>query len=184
MSAAYYDIQAEQGSTFYFKITLSDEDGKSLNLKGDDVTGTIPITAVPPEFQDRFLITNSDGDTESVAKAYVRMQVRNSVDGIVLPVDPPSTPNTDENFALFGVGGPEFETGYFPIDIQLGDGGGTQEEANILITIDAHFMEGIRYGKPIYGIDLIYAQDMMDHPKKIVYRLMQGRFIVIPNVAR
>lgn len=185
MLAAYYDLKAEQGATFHFKITLSDSEGKSLNLKGDD-SGIIPISNVPVEFQDRFLITNSEGQLESIAKAYIRMQVRNTFDGEVIPVDPPSiqNTNTDDGLALFGVAGYEYDNNFFPINIELGDGGENKDEPNISITIDAIYMEGIRYGKPVYGIDIVFAQDMLDHPKKVVYRLMQGKFMISPNVTR
>ena len=73
---------------------------------------------------------------------------------------------------------------YFPIDIQLGDGGTGKNEPNVIITIDAVHMEGIQYGKPLYDIELVYAQDVINHPKKVVYRVMQGRFIITPNITR
>jgi hypothetical protein len=73
---------------------------------------------------------------------------------------------------------------YFPIDIQLGDGGTDKSEPNVIITIDAVHMEGVPYGKPLYDIELVYAQDIINHPKKVVYRVMQGRFIVTPNITK
>jgi hypothetical protein len=182
MSAAYYDIQAEQGATFRLNLTIADDNGNALNLAGDE-NGFIPIPQLPVDFQDRFIVTNSDGQQESIAKAYIRMQVRNTVDGVVLPITPPvDVTSVSEELALFGVSG--FGADYFPIDIQLGNGGSTQDEPNVVITIDAIYMEGIEYGKPLYDIELVYAQDRIDHPKKVVYRIMQGRFIITPNVTK
>lgn len=182
MSAAYYDIQAEQGATFRISLSVADESGNSLNLIGDS-NGFIPISQLPTDFQDRFIITNDEDEEESIAKAYIRMQVRNTVDGVVLPITPPlDATSTYDDLALFGVSG--FGVDYFPIDIQLGDGGSAHDEPNVIITIDAIHMEGILYGKPLYDIELVYAQDRIDHPKKVVYRILQGRFIITPNVTK
>jgi hypothetical protein len=105
------------------------------------------------------------------------MQVRDSVDGSVVPISQPpeiaNQTNSDE-LTLFGVSG--FGSNVFPIDIELGDGGTTQEEPNAIITIDAIYMENIPYGKPLYDIEVVYAQDTISHPNKVVYRLVQARF--------
>lgn len=182
MSAAYYDIQAEQGATFRLYLTVADKNGNALNLLGDN-EGFVPISQLPEGFEDRFIVTNSQGEQSSIAKAYIRMQVRNSVDGTVLPIAPPIDANSNnEELALFGVSG--YGQDYFPIDIQLGDGGSTQSDPNIIITIDAIHMEGIDYGKPLYDVELVYAQDTINHPKKVVYRIVQGRFIITPNITK
>lgn len=180
MSAAYYDIQAEQGATFRLYLTVADKDGKALNLKGDN-NGYIPVSQLPEGFEDRFI----DSGGNSIAKAYIRMQVRNGVDGNIVVVEPPSDITqytSDQNQLLFGVSG--FGQDVFPIDIELGDGGATQTEPNVIITIDAIHMENVGYGKPIYDIEIVYAQDSIYHPKKVVYRIVQGRFIITPNVTR
>lgn len=180
MSAAYYDVQAEQGATFRMYLTLADKDGNALNLKGDE-NGYIPVSQLPEGFEDRFL----DSSGNSLAKAYVRMQVRDSVDGTVLPITPPADVvgfTSDSGLTLYGVSGYGQDT--FPIDIQLGDGGTTQADPNIIITIDAIYMEGVNYGKPVYDVEIVYAQDTITHPKKVVYRIQQGRFIITPNVTR
>jgi hypothetical protein len=182
MSAAYYDIQAEQGATFRLYLTVANKEGKALNLAGNS-DGKVPLDELPEGFEDRFIITNSDGNPESIANVYVRMQVRNSVDGTVLPIAPPiDATNTAENLALFGVSG--YGEDFFPIDIKLGDGGSTQTDPNVIITIDAVHMEGIEYGKPLYDVEIVYAQDRIDHPKKVVYRIVQGRFIITPNITK
>jgi len=180
MSAAYYDIQAEQGATYRLYLTVADKDGNALNLTGDD-NGFVPVAELPEGFESRFI----DSEGSSIAKAYLRMQVRNSVDGIILPITPPagvSTETNAEELALFGVSG--YGENYFPIDIQLGNGGTNRDEPNVTITIDAVHMEGVDYGKPLYDIELVYAQDTIDHPKKVVYRIMQGRFIITPNITQ
>ena len=181
MSAAYYDIQAEQGATYRLYLTVADINGNALNLLGDD-DGNVPLTELPEGFESRFI----DSEGSSIAKAYVRMQVRNSVDGIILPITPPAGVVQDETnpveLALFGVSG--YGQDYFPIDIQLGNGGTDRSEPNVIITIDAVHMEGIQYGKPLYDVELVYAQDTIDHPKKVVYRIMQGRFIITPNITQ
>lgn len=182
MSAAYYDIQAEQGSTFRLYLTVADKEGKALNLSGN-AEGKVPIDELPEGFEDRFIVTDSDGVATSIANVYIRMQVRNSVDGTVLPIAPPvDITNPTQDLALFGVSG--YGDDFFPIDIKLGDGGSTQTDPNVIITIDAIHMEGIEYGKPLYDIEIVYAQDRIDHPKKVVYRIVQGRFIITPNVTR
>jgi hypothetical protein len=185
MSAAYYDIQAEQGATYRLYLTVADKDGKALNLKGelrDDVRFT-PVDELPIGFESRFITESSDNDVLSIATAYVRMQVRNTVDGVVLPIAPPADVTSITNdLALFGVSG--YGLDFFPIDIQLGDGGATNTDPNIIITIDAIHMEGVEAGKPLYDIELVYAQDTISHPKKVVYRIMQGRFIITPGVTK
>jgi hypothetical protein len=184
MSAAYYDIKADQGSTYKLYLTIADKNGKALNLKGNQ-DGFVPINELPEGFEERFVVTNSQGQQESIAKLFVRMQVRDSVDGTVIPISQPpelqSQTNSDE-LTLFGVSG--FGSEIFPIDIELGDGGSTQDQPNVIITIDAIYMENVNYGKPIYDIEVVYAQDTISHPKKVVYRLVQGRFIITPNVTR
>jgi len=177
MSAAYYDIQAEQGATYRLYLTIADKNGKALNLAPD--TGYVPVSELPEGFEERFL----NSELNSIAKVFVRMQVRDSVDGNVLDIEPPAdVTNTADNNTLFGVSG--YGIDVFPIDIQLKDGGTTGTEPNVQITIDAIYMEGIRYGKPLYDIELVYAQDSINHPKKVVYRIMQGRFIISPNITR
>lgn len=180
MSAAYYDIQAEQGATYRLYLTVADADGNALNLSGND-DGFIPLDQLPEGFESRFI----DSDGNSICKAWVRMQVRNSVDGILIPISVPAgvTTETDATeLSLFGVSG--YGQDYFPIDIQLSDGGTDRTDPNIIITIDAVHMEGVPYGKPLYDIELVYAQDMINHPKKIVYRIQQGRFIITPNITQ
>jgi len=180
MSAAYYDIQAEQGATFRIYLTVADDEGKALNLKGDS-NGYVPIAELPEGFEDRFV----DSSGQSIAKAYIRMSVRNGVEGSLLVVEPPPDIlgyTGDTSQLLFGVSG--YGSDIFPIDIELGDGGETQSSPNVIITIDAIHMENIGYGKPIYDIELVYAQDSINHPKKVVYRIVQGRFIITPNVTR
>jgi hypothetical protein len=180
MSAAYYDVQAEQGATFRLYLTVADKDGKALNLKGNE-GGFVPLEQLPEGFEDRFI----DSSGQSIAKAYIRMQVRNGVNGNIVIVNPPAdiTQYTeDDSKLLFGVSG--FGTDVFPIDIELGDGGEENTDPNVIITIDAIHMENIAYGKPIYDVELVYAQDSIYHPKKVVYRIVQGRFIITPNVTR
>lgn len=180
MSAAYYDIQAEQGATYRLYLTVADKNGNALNLKGDS-NGYVPIDQLPEGFAERFI----DSSGNSIAKAYIRMQVRNGVEGSILPISAPSDVTqytSDENVLLFGVSG--YGSDIFPIDIELGDGGTTQTEPNVVVTIDAIYMENIQYGKPLYDIELVYAQDSISHPKKVVYRIIQGRFIITPNITR
>lgn len=177
MSAAYYDIQAEQGATFRLYLTIANANGEALNLSGNN-EGFVPLDELPTGFEQRFI----DTEGNSIAKVFVRMQVRNSVDGIIIPINPPAGVTAESELALLGVSG--YGQDYFPIDIQLGDGGTAKNEPNVIITIDAVHMEGIQYGKPLYDIELVYAQDIINHPKKVVYRVMQGRFIITPNITR
>ena len=178
MSAAYYDIQAEQGATYRLYLTVANKNGNALNLKGD-ASGFALLEELPEGFESRFI----DSSNSSIANIYVRMQVRNTVDGVVIPIAPPADITTvTDDLALFGVSG--YGQDFFPIDIELGDGGATQTDPNIIITIDAIHMEGVDAGKPLYDIELVYAQDTISHPKKVVYRIMQGRFIITPGVTK
>lgn len=177
MSAAYYDIQAEQGATFRLYLTVANTEGQALNLSGNS-EGFVPLEELPVGFEQRFI----DTEGNSIGKVFIRMQIRNSVDGIIIPIDAPAGVTSDSQLGLLGVSG--YGQDYFPIDIQLGDGGTGKNEPNVIVTIDAVHMEGIQYGKPLYDIELVYAQDIINHPKKVVYRVMQGRFIITPNITR
>jgi hypothetical protein len=55
MSAAYYDIQAEQGATFRLYLTVANESGQALNLLGSN--GFVPIEELPKGFEQRFIDT-------------------------------------------------------------------------------------------------------------------------------
>ena len=198
MSAAYYDIQAQQGSTLRLELTVADKNGKALTFEGN-ADGYVPLDELPEGFEERFI--NSDG--ESIAKVFIRMQVRNAIDGNLLTIGPPEDGTDGVNdLALFGVSG--YEYGCFPVNIILGPPppvagetdtpnidclgnpvvGGASTQPNVTIIIDAIHMEGVPYGKPLYEIELVYAQDIISHPKKVVYRILQGRMIITPSVTR
>jgi hypothetical protein len=167
MPAAYYDIQADEGSSFRLKLKFLDSNKKLVNLVN-------PPASVIEGFEDSF---RKDTDGNYVIKAYARMQVRDSVDGDILPVDlNDSTGGSDTN--LWG----QSNLNYTNIQIKLKDG--TDGDSNIIITIDANVMSNIDYGNFLYDLELVFSQDIITNPKAVTFRVMQGRFIVTPNITR
>jgi hypothetical protein len=168
MPAAYYDIQADEGSSFRLKLKFLDSNKKLVNLVN-------PPASVIEGFEDSF---RKDTDGNYVIKAYARMQVRDSVDGDILPVDlNDSTGGSDTN--LWG----QSNLNYTNIQIKLKDDS-TDNDSNIIITIDANVMSNIDYGNFLYDLELVFSQDIITNPKAITFRIMQGRFIVTPNITR
>ena len=169
MPAAYYDIQADEGSSFRLKLKFLDSNKKLVNLVN-------PPASVIEGFEDSF---RKDTDGNYVIKAYARMQVRDSVDGDILPVDQNNTPtNMVDDTNLWG----QSNLNYTNIQIKLKDG--TDGDSNIIITIDANVMSNIDYGNFLYDLELVFSQDIITNPKAITFRVMQGRFIVTPNITR
>jgi len=169
MPAAYYDIQADEGSSFRLKLKFLDSNKKLVNLVN-------PPASVIEGFEDSF---RKDTDGNYVIKAYARMQVRDSVDGDILPVDQNNTPtNMVDDTNLWG----QSNLNYTNIQIKLKDG--TDGDSNIVITIDANVMSNIDYGNFLYDLELVFSQDIITNPKAVTFRIMQGRFIVTPNITR
>jgi len=169
MPAAYYDIQADEGSSFRLKLKFLDSTKKLVNLIN-------PPASVIEGFEDSF---RKDTDGNYVIKAYARMQVRDSVDGDILPVDSNNTPtNMDDDTNLWG----QSNLNYTNIQIKLKDG--TDADSNIVITIDGNVMSNIDYGNFLYDLELVFSQDIITNPKAVTFRVMQGRFIVTPNITR
>ena len=169
MPAAYYDIQADEGSSFRLKLKFLDSTKKLVNLIN-------PPASVIEGFEDSF---RKDTDGKYVIKAYARMQVRDSVDGDILPVDSNNTPtNMDVYTILWG----QSNLNYTNIQIKLKDG--TDNDSNIVISIDANVMSNIDYGNFLYDLELVFSQDIITNPKAVTFRVMQGRFIVTPNITR
>jgi len=168
MPAAYYDIQADEGSSFRLKLKFLDSNKKLVNLVN-------PPASVIEGFEDSF---RKDTNGNYVIKAYARMQVRDSVDGDILPVDlNDSTGGSDTN--LWG----QSNLNYTNIQIKLKDDS-TDNDSNIIITIDANVMSNIDYGNFLYDLELVFSQDIITNPKAITFRIMQGRFIITPNITR
>lgn len=169
MPAAYYDIQADEGSSFRLKLKFLDSTKNLVNLIN-------PPASVIEGFEDSF---RKDTDGNYVIKAYARMQVRDSVDGDILPVDSNNTPtNMDDDTNLWG----QSNLNYTNIQIKLKDG--TDGDSNIVISIDANVMSNIDYGNFLYDLELVFSQDIITNPKAVTFRVMQGRFIVTPNITR
>jgi hypothetical protein len=170
MPAAYYDIQADEGSSFRLKLKFLDSNKKLVNLVN-------PPASVIEGFEDSF---RKDTDGNYVIKAYARMQVRDSVDGDILPVDQNNTPtNMVDDTNLWG----QSNLNYTNIQIKLKDDS-TDNDSNIIITIDANVMSNIDYGNFLYDLELVFSQDIITNPKAVTFRVMQGRFIVTPNITR
>jgi hypothetical protein len=169
MPAAYYDIQADEGSSFRLKLKFLDSNKKLVNLVN-------PPASVIEGFEDSF---RKDTNGNYVIKAYARMQVRDSVDGDILPVDQNNTPtNMVDDTNLWG----QSNLNYTNIQIKLKDG--TDGDSNIVITIDGNVMSNIDYGNFLYDLELVFSQDIITNPKAVTFRVMQGRFIVTPNITR
>ena len=161
MSAAYYDMIIDEGATARYNIKFLDKNKKSLNLLNPDI-------AFLEGFEERF----SSTDPISV---YVRMQVRDSVDGGIVPV-----PLTTNDTGLRGANNIQGSN----IQIVLGTGGVAGTDPNIKITIDALATAAVDYGNYLYDIEIVFSQDIESHPNAIVFRILQGRFIVTPNITR
>lgn len=173
MPAAYYDILADEGATFRLKLKFMDQNKNSINLIN-------PPVSVIEGFEDNF-----PKDTQGNIlpfKAYVRMQVRDSVDGDLIPVDlNDGTDGSDTN--LFG----QSNLLYPHIKIQLTNGLSSTNkptEPNIILTIDSRVMSAVDYGNYLYDIEVIFSQDIIDHPLAVVFRMLQGRFVVTPSITR
>jgi len=175
MSAAYYDIIADEGSTFRLKLKFTDVNKNSVNL-------VTPPASVIDGYEDQFP-KDSNGNLLPI-KAYVRMQVRDSVDGDLTVVDENSLATQGDDETLWGQS--DLEYSHIQIDLKDGKNASTnkQDQPNIIITISADVMGKIPYGNFLYDIEIIFSQDIIDHPNAIVYRLMQGRFVVTPNITR
>ena len=165
MSAAYYDMVIDEGATARYSIKFLDKNKKSLNLLNPDI-------AFLEGFEERFSSTHP-------ISVYVRMQVRDSVDGGIVHV-PLSTNDT-------GMQGANNIKGS-NIQIVLGTGGMVSNvpgtDPNIKITIDAPATAAINYGNYLYDMEIVFSQDIESHPNAIVFRILQGRFIVTPNITR
>ena len=161
MSAAYYDMVIDEGATARYNIKFLDKNKKSLNLLNPDITFL-------EGFEERF----SSTDPISV---YVRMQVRDSVDGGIVPV-----PLTTNDTGMQGANNIQGSN----IQIVLGTGGVARTDPNIKITIDALATAAVNYGNYLYDIEIVFSQDIESHPNAIVFRILQGRFIVTPNITR
>lgn len=167
MPAAYYDITADEGATFRLKLKYMDTFGKVYNL----------INPLPPYgFEERFSTGNPDNPYQ--IKAYVRMEVRNSYDGDIVPL----TGTTGDTLTTTLNGHSEYSL--TPIKIELGDGGTDQTDPNIIITIEASTMEKVQYGRYLYDIDVCFTQDIVNHPNEIILKVLQGRFTVNPSITR
>lgn len=170
MPAAYYDMLADEGATFRLKLKFMDTTKKSINLLN-------PPVSVIDGFEDKFP-KDSNGNVLPF-KAYVRMQVRDSVDGDLVEVDLNDlTGGTDSS--LWG----QSNLTYPNININLTNGGEDGSEPNIILTIDARVMSAVNYGNYLYDVEIIFSQDIIDHPNAIVYRMLQGRFVITPNITR
>jgi len=170
MPAAYYDIVTDAGATFRLNLKFMDTNKKSINLIN-------PPAKVIEGFEDLFP-KDSNGEILPF-NAYVRMQVRDSVDGDLLPVNLNDLTNGEDS-NLFG----QSNLTYPNIQIKLTNGGASENEPNIIITIDARVMSAVDYGNYLYDIEIVFSQDIIDHPNAIVYRILQGRFVITPNITR
>jgi len=167
MPAAYYDIITDEGSSFRLKIKFMDKNKKSVNLLNP------PVETIEG-FEDRF--PKDSNNNILPFKAYVRMQVRDSVDGDIIPIEGDSD--------LIGNLSGQSDLSYSNIQIQTKDGGINNNEANIILTIQSNIMSSVNYGNFLYDIEVIFSQDIINHPNAVVYRILQGRFVVTPNITR
>jgi hypothetical protein len=172
MPAAYYDIISDEGGSFKLNLKFMDKNKKSVNMLNPHLSPT-----VIEGFEDNFP-QDSQGNILPF-KAYVRMQVRDSVDGDILPVDlNDGTGGSDTS--LWG----QSNLCYPHIQIKLTNGGTNKDENNILIAIDAQVMGAVDYGNFLYDIEVVFSQDIIDHPQAVVFRILQGRFVITPNITR
>lgn len=167
MPAAYYDIIADEGTTLRLKLKYMDTFGKVYNL----------IDPAPPfGFEERF--ATNDPENPYQVKAYARMEVRNSHDGQIVGL----LGSSGDSITNTLTGNSEYSLS--PIKITLDDGGTSQTEPNIIITIEASNMARVQYGRYLYDIDICFTQDIVGHPNEVIFKIIQGRFIVNPSITR
>jgi hypothetical protein len=165
MQAAYYEIKAQEGATYRLKTCVYDKSKTPLNL----------VNPLPPEEFEEVFPLKEDGTRQVVC--YARMQVRGTVDGAIIDVN---TPSEEDNRKLKGTSGVPSSV----IKLTLTEGTYNGKNTNLIITISANDMAAVDYGKHLYDLELVFSPDTIDNPNSVVWRVLEGRFVITPNITR
>jgi hypothetical protein len=181
MPAAYYDITIEEGSSYRLKLKFKDRNGNVVDLKN--------TVLAPDGFEDVLGSTNGIG-------VFAKMQVRNSVNAALVELNPISVTDSGP-VGLFGESWKP--VGSTAIDLTLSNGAAGSDgkvTPNIKISLSSFNTRRIDYGNYLYDLELVYfKKPTTGEPNftaisegldkdTVVFRILQGRFIVTPAISR
>jgi hypothetical protein len=182
MPAAYYDISIEEGTSFKLKLKFKDAENNLVDLKD--------TILIPEGFEEVF--AKEDGSGYYDVGVFAKMQVRNSINAGIVELN---SIGTGDSSAVSLYGESWKPTGSTPIVLSLSNPGATQT-ANIKISLSSFVTKRINYGNYLYDLELIYHimpttgtpnYEMISEgldTRTVVFRILQGRFIVTPAISR
>jgi len=195
MPAAYYDITIEEGSSYKLKLKFKDSTNTVVNLNSTGFRAP-SITTIPVGFESE--LTSSDTTKAGKCGVFAKMQVRNSVNATVVELNPIN--ETDSGpVSLYGES--YNILGSNAIDISLSDGlpvaGSPLATPNIKLSLSSFITRRINYGNYLYDLELIYFKlpsgttvpnytnisNGLDRDT-VVFRILQGRFVITPAITR
>jgi hypothetical protein len=180
MPAAYYDIKIEEGTSYRLKLKFKDTNGEVVDLTD---------TVLPPDGFEEQLGSN--------VGVFAKMQVRNSVNAGLVELNPS---NVTDSGAVTLFGESWKPSGSVPIEITLSNGNpigsDTTSTPNIKLSLSSFNTRRINYGNYLYDLELIYYKlPTTGEPNYsaisegldkdiVVFRILQGRFVVTPAITR
>lgn len=196
MPAAYYDITVEEGTSYSLKLKFKDVSATVVNLNMNS-TFSPSVTAIPVGFERE--LTSIDTTLAGKCGVFAKMQVRNSVNAGVVELNPINSTDSGP-VTLFG------ESYYVPgstaIQLSLSTGlpiNATEDPTptpNIKLTMSSFITRRINFGNYLYDLELVYFKlpttgipnfqhitDGLDSDT-VVFRILQGRFVVTPSISR
>lgn len=196
MPAAYYDITVEEGTSYALKLKFKDVSATVVNLNNND-TYSPSVTDIPVGFEKELTSTNTT--LTGKCGVFAKMQVRNSVNAGVVELNPINATDSGP-VTLFG------ESYYVPgstaIQLSLSTGLPTvpltdsTPTPNIKLTMSSFITRRINFGNYLYDLELVYFKlpatgipnfqhitDGLDSDT-VVFRILQGRFVVTPSISR
>lgn len=201
MPAAYYDIKIEEGSSFKLKLKFKDVSNTVVNL--NQTTARAPsVTSIPVGFEEELTnttITDTANPYYGKCGVFAKMQVRNSVNGSIVQLNPVDLTDSGP-VSLFGES--YNPLGSNAIDLSLSDGlpvgaASALPTPNIKISISSFMTRRVDYGNYLYDLELVFFKlpsgtsvpnfDMITKgldKDTVVFRVLQGRFIVTPAITR
>jgi hypothetical protein len=195
MPAAYYDITIEEGSSYKLKLKFKDSTNTVVNLNSTDSRAP-SITTIPVGFESE--LTSSDTTKAGKCGVFAKMQVRNSVNATVVELNPINQADSGpvslygESYNILGSNA---------IDISLSNGlpvaGSPLPTPNIKLSLSSFITRRINYGNYLYDLELIYFKlpsgttvpnytnisNGLDR-NTVVFRILQGRFVITPAITR
>jgi len=182
MPAAYYDISIEEGTSYKLKLKFKDKNNNIVNLLNN--------ISIPDGFEETFI--RPSGKSYYNVGVFAKMQVRNSINAGIVELNSIGTADSGP-VSLYGESWKP--NGSTPILISLNDPG-TLQNSNIKISLSSFVTRRINYGNYLYDLELIYhiipdtgtpnyemISDGLD-TRTVVFRILQGRFVVTPAISR